>query len=310
MDTRYLQYFIAIAEERNMTKAAERLYVAQSSLSYQLNKLETEVGVPLFLRTKNDMILTPAGKLYLDAALRVIALKDRLYQNIADLNQRGHLRISVTSIWGNNLLENILPEFKQVFPDLIFEVNHINDQEHLKNQIAKGELDFALISVPFFESANGRTELLGIEELLFAVPAGHPYVRDNPGPAISQKELADVFFDETILVSKKSSANHQLLDQLFKVHKGASPQKLCEVNGIKLTCSLVAQKLGVALIPVSGKSSEDKIHYYSCDPQIVRYNVMMHRENLVFNKPEQSFFDWVKKYYQDNIGPVVTSPLG
>lgn len=309
MDTRYLQYFIAIAEERNMTKAAERLYVAQSSLSYQLNKLEEDVGTPLFLRNKNDMTLTPAGSLYLDAALRVIALKDRLYQNIADLNQRGHLRISVTSIWGNKIMAAILPEFKSTFPDLIFELNHINDQEQLKNEISKGELDFALISVPFFESANDRTELLGMEELLFAVPAGHPYVRANPGPAITQKELADQFFEETILASKKSSANHQLLDQLFKVHKGVSPPKLCEVNGISLTCSLVAQGIGVAFIPVSGKSLEDKIRYYYCDPQIFRYNTMMHRENLVFNKPEQSFFDCVKKYYQDFIGPVVKTSL-
>lgn len=309
MDTRYLQYFIAIAEERNMTKAAERLYVAQSSLSYQLNKLESDVGVPLFLRTKNDMTLTPAGNLYLETALRVIALKDRLYQNIADLNQRGHLRISITSIWGNKILSDVVPEFKKAFPDLIFEVNQINDQEYLRNDIAKGELDFAIISVPFLDTPDERTELLGTEELLFAVPSSHPYVEENPGDTITQEELANRFFGETILVSKKTSANRQLLEQLFMVHKGALPPKLCEVNGIPLTCTFVSRELGVALIPVSGKCKEDKIHYYSCSPQINRFNVMMHRENLVFNRPEQSFFDCVKAYYQENIGSVLTNPL-
>lgn len=310
MDTRYLQYFIAIAEERNMTKAAERLFVAQSSLSYQLSKLENEVGVPLFLRTKNDMILTPAGSLYLDTAYKVIALKDRLYQNIADLNQRGHLRISVTSVWGNRVMAEVLPELKKVFPDIIFEVNHLNDQEQSKNDISKGELDFALLSVPFLDSSDSRTALLGREELLFAVPAGHPYVRENPGSTIAQEELADRFFDETLWSSKKTSANRELLEQIFRIYKGDIPPQLCEANGIPLTCSIVAQAAGAAFIPVSSKSLEDKIHYYSCEPQVFRYNIIMHRENLVFNKPEQSFFDCVKRYYQEHIGPIVTASLG
>ncbi len=309
MDTRYLQYFITIAEERNMTKAAERLFVSQSSLSYQLSKLEKEVGTSLFLRTKNDMILTQAGSLYMDTALRVIALKDLLYQNIEDINQRGHLRISVTSLWGNKLLSEVLPEFKKEFPELIFKVNHVNDQEALKTSINKGELDFALISVPFFESANERTELLGREELFFAVYAGHPYVSRNPGDTITQEELADSFFSETIIASKKTSANYQLMEQLFKVHKGALPHNLCEVNGMPLTRSLIAQEIGMGFIPVSAKGLEESIHYYSCEPKVFRYNVMMHRENLIFNQPEQSFFNYVINYYKKNIGPIVTAPV-
>lgn len=309
MDTRYLQYFIVIAEERNMTKAAERLYVAQSSLSYQLNKLETEVGVPLFLRTKNDMILTPAGRLYLDAARHVIALKDRLYQNIADLDQRGHLRIAATSLWGDKLLERILPEFKKSFPDLTFEVYQFHDQATLRSDIAKGKLDFALISIPFLDTPDERTELLGTEELLFAVPAGHPYTKENPGDSITQEEIANRFFEETVLSSRRTYTNRQLTEQLYRTYKGELPPKLCAVGGLPLTCSVIAQNIGVALMPISGKSMEDKIHYYSCEPKIIRYNVMLHRENLVFNKPEQGFFDFVKEYYQKNIGPVVTKPL-
>lgn len=310
MDTRYLQYFIAIAEERNMTKAAERLFVAQSSLSYQLSKLETEVGVPLFQRAKNDMILTPAGSLYLDTAYKVIALKDRLYQNIADLNQRGHLRISVTSVWGNRIMEAILPELKEIFPDIVFEVNHLNNQEQSKNDISKGKLDFALISVPFLDSMDDRVELLGRDELLFAVPAGHPYTQENQEPFITQEELTNRFFEESIWISHKKSANFLLVEQLFRTHKGSLPPKLCIVTGPPLTRSLVAQGTGVAFLPVSGMGEENQIRYYSCEPKIFRYNTMVHRENLVFNKPEQSFFDCVKQYYQENIGPIVTAPLG
>lgn len=301
MDIRYLQYFVTIAEERNMTRAAERLHVAQSSLSYQLSKLENEVGATLFLRNKNDMTLTSAGRLYLDGALRVIAIKDRLYQNIADLNQRGLLRISVTSFWSHKVIANVLPEFKKAFPDFIFKINHVFDLNQMKDEINRGDLDFALFSVPFYEPFHERTELLGREELLFAVPASHPYVRDNPGQTITQEEFADRFFDETFLLPKKSTDNRQLLGKFFPFCQNMIPSKLYEVDGIGLTCSLVAQGVGVSFIPISGKFETDNIHYYSYRPKVFCFNVMMYRKNLVFNEPVQYFSDCVKRYYQDYI---------
>ena len=91
MDIKYLTYIIAIAEERNMTKAAEKLFVSQSSLSYYLSKLEQDVGTPLFLRAKNELLLTPAGQLYVEAAQNVVEIKKQLYKNISDLNHKAHI---------------------------------------------------------------------------------------------------------------------------------------------------------------------------------------------------------------------------
>ena len=78
MDTKYLTYILAIARKKNMTKAAEELYVSQSSLSQYLSKLESELGTPLFFRSKGSLSLTPAGKLYVAAAEEVIRIKDHL----------------------------------------------------------------------------------------------------------------------------------------------------------------------------------------------------------------------------------------
>lgn len=312
MDTRYLQYFVAIAEERNMTRAAERLHVSQSSLSYQLSKLESEVGTLLFLRNKNDMTLTTAGRLYLDTALSVIAAKDRLYQNIAELNQHGRLRVSISPAWSHVVMANIVLEFNKTFPDHIFEISYCFDLNPLKDEVKKCNLDFALFSLPFYEPFHERTELLGKEELLLAVPSAHPYVRDNPGHSITQEEFARRFFDETFLVSKRSIASRQLLEQLFMRHRNAAPSKMHEVDGMVLTYCILAQDVGVAFIPSSAKIESDKIHkihYYSCQPKVFCYNVMMYRENLVFNEPVQHFFDCVKKHYQNHVGPVTTASL-
>ena len=80
MDVRHLTYIIAIAEQKNMTRAARELFVTQSSLSQHLSRLEKELGTPLFFRARNELALTPAGELYVEAARKVIEqVKDIVY---------------------------------------------------------------------------------------------------------------------------------------------------------------------------------------------------------------------------------------
>ena len=97
MDTRHLTYILAIAQKKNMTKAAEELFVSQSSLSQYLTKLEQEIGTPLFFRTRGELTLTPAGALYVEAAKQVIRIKKQLYKDISGLDSRGHVTVGVTS---------------------------------------------------------------------------------------------------------------------------------------------------------------------------------------------------------------------
>ena len=98
MDTKYLSYILTIAKKENMTKAAEELFVSQSTLSQYLSKLESELGTPLFYRSKGRLTLTAAGRLYIDAAEKVMSIKDNLYQNIQNLDNRGSsTNISISS---------------------------------------------------------------------------------------------------------------------------------------------------------------------------------------------------------------------
>ena len=78
MDVKYLNYILAIAKHKNMTIAAEELFVSQSSLSQYLSRLEQELGTPLFYRTKTELVPTPAGELYIDSAKKVVAIQKEL----------------------------------------------------------------------------------------------------------------------------------------------------------------------------------------------------------------------------------------
>ena len=97
MDTKYLTYILAIAKKKNMTKAAEELFVSQSSLSQYLSKLERELGTPLFYRSKGSLSLTPAGELYVAAAREVVHIKEhpqlRGHRGPGAYHHRGHLPV-------------------------------------------------------------------------------------------------------------------------------------------------------------------------------------------------------------------------
>ncbi len=86
MDTHLIEHIIKIAEEKSITKAAEKLYLTQSALNQQLLKLERELGIPLFRRAKTEMIPTRAGEIYLKGAREILRTKSRTYAEISDLD--------------------------------------------------------------------------------------------------------------------------------------------------------------------------------------------------------------------------------
>lgn len=296
MDTKYLNYMIVIAEEQNMTKAAKKLYVSQSSLSYYLSKLEQEIGIPLFIRAKNRLIPTPAGEMYVNAAHEVMRIKSRLYQNMRNLENQTHLSICTTSHWGNKLFADIIPGFKQAFPSMTFSLSQI-DVMHLKKEVLNGTVDIALMSIGSMNELDDMTELLRKEELQFAASSNHPYVLRHPEHTITQQNVLDYFLNDTFLISAIGTANRHVFDQLF-ANQNATPPRICEITGINLTNDMIAAGTGVGLIPISVSRKEDLVHYYSFEPKLYRYNVMVHRKNLVLNEPEQAFFNLVKNYFK------------
>ena len=126
MEFRELTNILTIAEEGSLSKAAEKLFVSQSSLSQFLTKLEQEIGSPLFFRAKGELTLTPAGKLYVEAAKKVIQIQKELYQNIASLDKRGHISVGVTSNFGLRMLSEIIPQFKALYPEVTIEISETN----------------------------------------------------------------------------------------------------------------------------------------------------------------------------------------
>jgi len=125
-----LNYVMTIAEERNLTRAAKKLFISQPALTLYLNRLEEELGVKLFDRTKTPLEITPAGAYYIEQMEPIYLAEHRLRNNIKTLAEpAGTLTIGIGQVRGFSWLPVILPEFCEKHPDINVEVKQIQEKK-------------------------------------------------------------------------------------------------------------------------------------------------------------------------------------
>ena len=95
MNTRQLEYILAIAEEKNILRASEKLFISQSTLSQTLINLEKELGTPLFIRNQRELAITEAGQYYIEAARDIMHIKEQAYDRIRSISVTGKERYRV-----------------------------------------------------------------------------------------------------------------------------------------------------------------------------------------------------------------------
>ena len=281
MDTKYLTYILTIAKHKNMTKAAEELYVSQSSLSQYLSKLEQEVGTPLFFRAKGELALTPAGQMYIHAASQVLQIKKQLYKDISALDSQTNLMIGATSQFALQMLSEIIPAFKSMYPNVNIEITEGN-LSNITKLLLEEQLDMAVVA---------SSRLSPFEDHHAS------YCASNPGRSISVDDFISIFSNDNFLLSKKSSSLRHLSDKLFAQYH-FNPKAVCETNSVSTTQSMVSRGAGVAFIAQSCIAHEDQIHYYSLIPGIYRYKLLVWRQNWIMNPAETALCDAIINYFK------------
>ncbi len=299
MDVKYLNYILAIASRRNMTKAAEDLFVSQSSLSQYLSRLEQELETPLFTRSKNELTLTTAGELYVETAKRVVQMQKELYQNIAALSHRGKISVGVTSNFGLRMLSEIIPQFKEQFPGVSIEITETS-LPGLKKLLVDSGIHVGIAAENSTAPYRGQAQILRKEPVFFAIPASHPYTKTHsPGTPITVSELLHHFSQENFLLSKKGSSLRILSDQVFDSCQ-FTPSAFCETNSIPTTRLMIAQNAGVAFISESCSVDRQKIAYYPLSPDLYRLNLVICQKDWIQNEPERMFLDYILRYFKEN----------
>ena len=148
MNFQHLKYFLMVAEELNITRAAERLYISQQSLSNHIGNLERELDVKLFTRSPK-LSLTYAGGLLVDTASQILDLHSQYLTKVGDINKQylGVLRVGISHTCGLALLPDILPRFRAEFPQVEFSLFEGNSTQ-LEDELSHGRTDLIICFQP------------------------------------------------------------------------------------------------------------------------------------------------------------------
>lgn len=299
MELRQLQYTLQIAEERNFSRAADKLHIAQPSLSQQLSKLEQELGVKLFQRNTSTVELTYAGASFIEHAQKIMDAVEQLRQEMDDISQLRAGRVVVGSmpITGSHLLPYVLPAFKAAYPEI--QINLLEDTSlNLEKLTAGGGTDLSLLSLPLQEPSL-TYEPIGEELIDLAVPPEHPLARLNQ----HKKGVAiEMLKDEPFIVLKKGQGFRTITIDLCK-SAGFEPNIVFESNNIETVQSLVAAGMGVTFVPrfiARAKRSElIPVYVPLADPAPSRTLVIAYRKGRYLSKAAEAFIETFKDILQN-----------
>lgn len=271
MELRQLRYFVAVAEERNFTRAAERLNMTQPPLSRQIQQIEDTVGLALFERGARPLKLTEAGRVFYAQAKRLLEESDELLpltRRLAQLAERIVIGFVPSTLYGP--LPDVIRAFREAAPLIQISLIEMFTIEQL-SALKGGRIDVGFGRLRFDESQLAR-EVLVEEPLIAALPAGHALAD------VAQLTL-DALSKETLIIypstPRPSYADQQL--SAFRDH-AVEPAAVHEVRELQTALGLVAAQVGVCLVPESVRGLRARgVTYRSIEETNVSSPIIMSR---------------------------------
>jgi DNA-binding transcriptional LysR family regulator len=247
MELRHLRYFVAVAEEGNVTRAAEKLGIGQPPLSQQIQALERELGVQLFHRTGHGVVQSEAGKALLVDAKRLLqdAQSAVLNAQRAGRGESGHLNLGLTaSAAFHPIVRSLIRAYRSAYPGVGFTLTE-GTTTQLLGLLEEGRLDLALMRPGTHTFAGVALQYIANEPMKVVLPAGHPLARRRRIPLLS---LAAESF---VLIPR--SASPMLHDEILSAcrHAGFEPVRGQQAPQLSSVVNLVSAEFGVSIVPAS-----------------------------------------------------------
>ncbi|WOX20724.1 LysR family transcriptional regulator [Streptomyces solicathayae] len=275
MQFQQLQYFVAVAETRHFTRAAERVHVSQPSLSQQIKALEKELGAELFSRARGNIALTDAGEALLPLARRILADTDTARHEVQELVQlrRGRVRLGATPSLCTGLLPDVLRAFHDRHPGIRLLIEEGGSHD-LVRQLARGALDLALVVLPLPAASPALTtvELLR-EDLVVVSGSGTP----TPGGPVRIADLR-----EQPLVMFRHGYDLRELTVAACRAEGFEPSFTVEGGEMDAVLGFVRAGLGMAVVPrmVADRTAGDLRVTPLAPPGLRRTIALAHRSDV------------------------------
>lgn len=236
-----LRYIVAVAQEKNFGRAAQRCFISQPALSVAIQKLEEELQTQLFERGKSEITVTPVGERIVEQAHKVLEEAARI-RDIAQAGRNqlaGVFRLGAIYTVAPYLLPDLVPVLNALAPDMPLELEE-NITEQLEAALKTGRIDAAIIALPFHPPGI-VTEFLYEEPFQVVVPQRHPWARRK---TIDPSELAG---EHAILLNVGHCFRDQVLESCPELNRGDAP--VTRSNSLETIRNMVASGLGISVLP-------------------------------------------------------------
>lgn len=252
MNFQHLRYFLMVAEELNITRAAERLYISQQSLSSHISNLERELDTKLFTRSPK-LSLTYAGEQLVDTATQILDLHSQYLVKVGDINRHyiGTLRVGISHTCGLALLPDILPRFRAEFPQVEFSLFEGNSNQ-LEDELSHGRTDLIICFHPIIMDGVVTTPLTD-QRLMMVVPRA--CTDELFGPQADQMRArfshgADInaFRDQPFILIKRGNRTRSIVDKYFG-RCGFKAKLVLETENTVTTLAMAQAGMGITICP-------------------------------------------------------------
>ena len=285
MELRVLRYFLAVAREENITKAAALLHVTQPTLSRQLMQLEDELGVKLFRRSQYRVVLTDDGMLLRRRAQEIVELADKAERELqhTEAELTGEIAIGCGESVGMTFLSEHLREFRRLHPQVQFRIYSANADD-IKERIEKGLLDMGLLTEPVDIGRYAFLRTPQKDRWGVLLPKEHPLAQKG---TVTPKDLLGI----PLLISGRETVRNELAgwfgDAYDKIEVAAT------FNLILNAANMVKNGVGVALC-FDLDNISDALNFVPLSPKLETGTVLAWKKDQTYSPAADQFLGFIK----------------
>lgn len=290
MELRHLRYFLAVCEEKNITKAAQRLMIAQPPLSRQIKDLENEIGTPLFIREHHNLRLTEEGTRFRTYANRIVTLADRSVEDIKEMHTglRGTIYIAEVEGKAPGLISAYISGFSQKYPYVQYNIWNGNSDE-VTQRVRNGLADLAVIMEPY-DPAGLHSEVIYKEPWIAMFSSDHP-IAGTKGNTIKLEMLKD----HDLIIPSRGSRLQEISDWFAPL--GITPKIKARISNATIAYELCKQNVGVAIYPAAAGDliqDESVLIRKITHPQHMASYVLIYPDNHPLSTVADKFIEYTR----------------
>jgi len=274
MEFRQIRYFVAVAQERSFTRAAERLHIAQPPLSRQIQLLEAELGVLLVQRDSRPVQLTEAGRVFYEQALQVLHRVEQMKDATIQVGKGQARRLSIgfvaSTLYG--ALPVLMHRLRKAYPDVDFQLLEMTTMQQIA-ALKDGQIDVGFGRVRSDDRSVSRI-VLREERLVLAIPPHHEMGSDA-------RPLRLCALEGQALIVYPNAPRPSFADQVLNMlhDRKIQPSQVLEVRELQTALGLVAAEAGLCIIPAPAKFRHDLVYRLIEDEGATSPVILSHRMN-------------------------------